>query len=140
LIVVAADGSAYGAGAQLLLCADLRVGGPDTRISFLGAKSGLALGTWRLPHLVGAGRAGELSLTGRPIGAAEALAAGLLDRVAEDADAEALSLATELSRAPDGVAGRVKTLLRGDDRSAERLERERLANSGHGVDRSVISR
>src|SRR5258707_2757374 len=89
VLVVAVDGPARGAGAQLLLCADLRVGGPDTSISRLGARPGPPLRTRRLPQLVGAGRAGDLSLTGREIRAQEALSIGLLDRLGDDSRAEA---------------------------------------------------
>ncbi len=138
VLVVAVDGPARGAGAQLLLCADLRVGGPDTSISWLGARSGLALGTWRLPQLVGAGRAGDLSLTGREIRAQEALSIGLLDRLVDDAVAEATQIAAELGGAPDGVPAQIKELLRGED-SPVRLERERKANAAFRLDRTVVS-
>jgi 2-(1,2-epoxy-1,2-dihydrophenyl)acetyl-CoA isomerase len=137
ILVLAVDGAVRGAGAQLLLCADLRVGGPDTSISWLGARSGLALGTWRLPQLVGSGRASDLALTGREIRAQEALSIGLLDRLVDDADAEATQIAAELGRAPDGVAAQIKELLRGED-SAVRLECERTANAAHRLDRTVI--
>jgi enoyl-CoA hydratase/carnithine racemase len=137
VLVVAVDGAARGAGAQLLLCADLRVGGPDASISWLGARSGLALGTWRLPQLVGAGRASDLSLTGREIRAKEALSIGLLDRLADDALAEATGIAAALGGAPDGVPAQIKELIRGED-TAVRLGRERKANAARRLDRSVI--
>jgi len=137
VLIAAVDGAARGAGAQLLLCADLRIGGPDTSISWLGARSGLALGTWRLPQLVGAGRACDLSLTGREIRAEEARSIGLLDRLADEAEAEATQIAAELGGAPDGVPAQIKELLRED--TAARLERERRANRARRLDRTVIS-
>ena len=137
VLIAAVDGAARGAGAQLLLCADLRIGGPDTSISWLGARSGLALGTWRLPQLVGAGRACDLSLTGREIRAEEARSIGLLDRLADEAVAEATQIAAELGGAPDGVPAQIKELLRED--TAARLERERRANRARRLDRTVIS-
>ena len=137
VLIAAVDGAARGAGAQLLLCADLRIGGPDTSISWLGARSGLALGTWRLPQLVGAGRACDLSLTGREIRAEEARAIGLLDRLADEAVAEATQIAAELGGAPDGVPAQIKELLRED--TPARLERERRANRARRLDRTVIS-
>lgn len=137
VIVAAVDGAAFGAGAQLLLCADLRVGGRGTRISFLGARSGLALGTWRLPELVGVARATDLSLTGRELLAPEALAIGLLDRLVDDADAEATEIAATLAGSPAGLPAQVKALMR-HDHTAARLERERTVNSSHRLDRTVI--
>ena len=138
VVVVAVDGAARGAGAQLLLCADLRVGGSHASISWLGARSGLALGTWRLPQLVGAGRASDLVLTGRELAADEAHAIGLIDRLSDDAEATALEIATELAGAPDGVCAQIKALLRAHDPAAA-LERERVANTAQRLDRTVIT-
>ena len=60
------------------------------------------LGTVRLPRLVGHGRAMDLLLTGRPVGAAEALAMGLVNRVVPDGTAltAAVALARELTALP----------------------------------------
>ena len=59
------------------------------------------LGTVRLPRLVGHGRAMDLLLTGRPVGAAEA-AMGLVNRVVPDGTAltAAVALARELAALP----------------------------------------
>jgi enoyl-CoA hydratase/carnithine racemase len=138
ILIAAAGGAAVGAGAQLLLCADLRLGARDTAISFAGARSGLAIGTWRLPALVGAGRAADLSITGRTVRAEEGLAIGLLDRIAEDDPLEAaLGLGTETAEAGHDVLGRTKRLLAGGElvtairaeRAANRESRNRLAGS-----------
>src|SRR6266542_3105764 len=71
------------------------------------------LGTIRLPRLVGHGRAMDLILTGRAVGAAEALAMGLVDRVVADATARqaAVALAGSLAALPQAA-------LRGDRLSA----------------------
>lgn len=131
IVVAAADGAAVGAGAQLLLAADLRVVGPGARIGFAGAASGLAVGTWGLPGLVGWGRAMDLCLTGRTVDAAEALAIGLVDRIEDDPAAAAVSLAASLATAPQGVPARIKRLVRdGGGGPAERVERERAADAG----------
>jgi enoyl-CoA hydratase len=70
-------------------------------------------GTVRLPRLVGMGRALDLILTGRPVGAEEALAMGLVNRVVPKgaARAAAEALAAELAAFP-------QTCLRTDRRSA----------------------
>jgi enoyl-CoA hydratase/carnithine racemase len=56
------------------------------------------LGTVRLPRLVGHGRAMDLLLTGRPVGAAEALAMGLVNRVVPDGTALAAGFAAGQGR------------------------------------------
>ena len=60
------------------------------------------LGTVRLPRIVGHGRAMDLILTGRAVGAAEALAMGLVNRVVPDGEAltAALALARDLAALP----------------------------------------
>jgi 2-(1,2-epoxy-1,2-dihydrophenyl)acetyl-CoA isomerase len=67
-------------------------------------------GTYRLARLVGLGRATELVLSGRRVGAEEAIGLGLAERAVADAD-EALDVATQLAAAP-GAVKRVPRLLR----------------------------
>jgi enoyl-CoA hydratase len=79
-----------------------RLGHPEVRI---GAVAGWG-GTTRLARLVGRGLAAELLLTGRTIGAVEALAVGLVNRVVPGARLrdEAAALGDELaSLAPHAV-------------------------------------
>jgi enoyl-CoA hydratase len=59
-------------------------------------------GTVRLPRLVGLGRALDLILTGRPVGAAEALQMGLASRVVPDGTSRqaAEQLAREIATFP----------------------------------------
>ena len=59
-------------------------------------------GTVRLPRLIGMGHAMDMILTGRPVGAREALAMGLVNRVVANGTArqEAEKLAAELARLP----------------------------------------
>jgi enoyl-CoA hydratase len=63
------------------------------------------LGTVRLPRIVGHGRAMDLILTGRAVGAAEALAMGLVNRVVPDGQAlpAAVGLARELAALPQAA-------------------------------------
>jgi enoyl-CoA hydratase/carnithine racemase len=87
-VVAAVTGYALGGGLELALAADFRVAGESARLGqpeiLLGVIPG-AGGTQRLPRLIGPARAKDLVFTGRMVGAAEAQAIGLVDRVAPDA-------------------------------------------------------
>jgi enoyl-CoA hydratase/carnithine racemase len=86
--VAAVQGHAIGAGAQLALACDLRVVAEDAQLRLPEAALGLVpdlTGTSTLVQLVGYSRAVEICLTGRPVGAAEAVAIGLAN-VAVPAD------------------------------------------------------
>ena len=138
-IVAAVSGHAVGGGAQLALASDLRVGTPHTRIRLAGPGHGLAVGAWGLPSLVGRGRALDLCLTMRPVGADEALAMGLLDRIADDARAAAIEIATALAALDAAAVGRVKGIVRRAADLPALLEMERQGNqtwSGSLGDRS----
>ena len=88
-VVAAITGYALGGGLELALCADFRVAGEKSKVGqpeiLLGLIPG-AGGTQRLSRLVGPARAKDIVFTGRFLGAAEALAIGLVDRVVPDAD------------------------------------------------------
>jgi enoyl-CoA hydratase/carnithine racemase len=88
-VVAAITGYALGGGLELALCADFRVMGESARLGqpeiLLGVIPG-AGGTQRLPRLVGPARAKDIVYTGRFVGAAEALAIGLVDQVVPDAE------------------------------------------------------
>ena len=91
----------WGAGWKLAMACTLRVVGDGARLGLPEVKLGLlpgAGGTQRLPRLVGSARALDLLLTGRTVGAAEALATGLADRAGGPAaDAGAHELAADLA-------------------------------------------
>jgi enoyl-CoA hydratase/carnithine racemase len=86
-VIAAVTGYALGGGLEVALAADFRVAGESARLGqpeiLLGIIPG-AGGTQRLPRLVGPARAKDLVFTGRMIGAAEAHAIGLVDRVTPD--------------------------------------------------------
>jgi enoyl-CoA hydratase/carnithine racemase len=88
-VVAAITGYALGGGLELALCADFRVAGESARVGqpeiLLGIIPG-AGGTQRLPRLIGPARAKDIVYTGRFVGAQEALAIGLVDKVVPDAD------------------------------------------------------
>lgn len=101
--IAVVDGLALGGGLELAMACTMRVGGQGARLGLPEVKIGLipgAGGTQRLPRLVGRGRALDIMLTGRQVGATEALSIGLVDRLSDDdAVAEALALAGELATA-----------------------------------------
>ena len=76
-----------GGGLELALAGHYRVASADAQFGLPEVTLGLLPGgggTQRLPRLVGLGRAKDLILTGRSVNAPEALAIGLLDRVAPE--------------------------------------------------------
>jgi enoyl-CoA hydratase/carnithine racemase len=95
-VVAAITGYALGGGLELALCADFRVAGESARLGqpeiLLGIIPG-AGGTQRLPRLVGPARAKDIVYTGRFVGAAEALAIGLVDKVVPDQEVYQAALA-----------------------------------------------
>jgi len=95
--IAAVNGFALGGGLELALAADLRVASPKAKLGLPEVGLGLIPGyggTQRLARLIGQGRALDLIFTGRHVGAEEALAMGLVNRVAEDA----LQAAKEVGR------------------------------------------
>lgn len=89
--VAVLNGYALGGGLELALACTWRVALPAEEPVFglpevqLGVHPGFG-GTVRLPRLIGARKAMEMMLTGRPIAPAEALSAGLVDAVVTDGD------------------------------------------------------
>ncbi len=108
VVIAAIDGPAIGAGAQLAVAADLRIGSPRAMLRFAGPGHGLVVGGWGLPSLVGRGRALDLCLSMRDLAAEEAHAIGLLDRLADEPRAAAMELARQLARLDRSVAVRAK--------------------------------
>jgi enoyl-CoA hydratase len=103
--IAAISGFALAGGLELALWCDLRIVTEDSTFGYPERRWGVPLidgGTQRLPRIVGLGRALDLILTGRMIGAAEALAMGMVTEVvAPGAHLErALELAAGLARFP----------------------------------------
>ena len=105
MVVAAVHGYALGGGCELALACDLRFASTKARFGqpeiLLGIIPGGG-GTQRLARLVGPARAKDLILTGRQVGADEALAMGLVDRVVEPGELmdTALGYAAELAQGP----------------------------------------
>jgi enoyl-CoA hydratase/carnithine racemase len=85
------------------------------------------VGAWVLPDLVGRGRATELAMTGRWADAAEALALGLVNRVAAEPLRAAEELAAELAAGSAGSLARIK-MITATGGLLGRLHAERQAN------------
>lgn len=104
-VIAAIAGHALAGGLELALWCDLRVIEEDAVLRFANRRWGVPLldgGTVRLPRLIGLGRALDLVLTGRSIGAAEAERIGLANRVVATGTARAAAerLAQELAELP----------------------------------------
>jgi enoyl-CoA hydratase/carnithine racemase len=127
-IVVVLDGHAVGGGAQLAIAGDLRIAGPEAKIRIAGPRHGLAVAAWGLPSLVGRGRALDLCLTMRSVGAEEALAIGLVDRIEQDSSEAAVDLASTLTQLDPDAVGRVKRVVTGASGYLDALREERSGN------------
>jgi enoyl-CoA hydratase len=115
-VIAAMAGHAVAGGLELALWCDLRVVEEDTVMGVFCRRWGVPLidgGTVRLPRIVGLGRALDLVLTGRPVGAAEALQMGLASRVVQKGTCRAAAeqLAREIAAFPQAC-------MRADRRSA----------------------
>jgi enoyl-CoA hydratase len=115
-VIAAISGYAVAGGLELALWCDLRVMEEDAVLGVFCRRWGVPLidgGTVRLPRLIGLSRALDLILTGRAVGAEEALQMGLVNRVVPKG--EARHAAQELARQ---IAGFPQICLRGDRSSA----------------------
>ena len=116
-VIAAVNGIAAGAGAMLMLAADLRIFSDKARAAFLFVKVGLSgadMGAlYLLPRIVGLGKATELVYFGDTIDAQEAHRIGLANRVVpgESLMDEAYKLANRLKDGPLYALGVTKELL-----------------------------
>jgi enoyl-CoA hydratase len=104
-VIAAVEGWCVAGGLELAAWCDLRIAGAGARFGCLERRWGVPLvdgGTYRLPRIVGLGRALELILTGREFDAAEALTIGFVNRVVPSGSAlaEAVELAEQIAALP----------------------------------------
>jgi len=81
-VVAALHGTALGGGFELSMCCHYRVGIPSLKVGLPEVTLGILPGgggTQRLPRLVGAEKALDMMLTGKPIAASQAFQLGILD-------------------------------------------------------------
>jgi 2-oxoglutaroyl-CoA hydrolase len=91
-VIARLRGYALGVGLELALACDFRIAADDTELGLPEVKLGMipgSGGTQRLARLIGLGRAKDMVLRGRRIGAAEALAVGLVTEVVPVAELDA---------------------------------------------------
>lgn len=108
-VIAALHGEVFGGGLQVALGADLRIARPDARLSVMEVRWGLIpdmSASQTLRNLVRRDVALELAWTGRIVPGEEALALGLVTRLAEDPLAAAIELAETIAgHSPDAVRG-----------------------------------
>ncbi len=146
-VIAAVHGAAVGLGLQLALGADIRIAAPDATLGAYEIRWGLAPdsgGTQLLPQLVGADRAMELCVTGRPVTGVEALEYRLVTSLAEDPRHAAHELARSIAgRNPEAVRSVVRLIRMGTARlSQDGLVAERtemLANIGSPNQREAVA-
>jgi enoyl-CoA hydratase/carnithine racemase len=141
-VIAMLNGSAFGAGCELALAADIRVAAADVRLGIPAARMGLVYplpGMLRIVRRIGLSAAAEILLTGRAYPAPEAHALGMANHVVARAELESFiyALAAEIAaNAPLALKG-IKRLL---NRIGERLapggevaaEAERLVREAFG--------
>ncbi|MGE0578458.1 MAG: crotonase/enoyl-CoA hydratase family protein [Reyranella sp.] len=115
-VIAAVEGYAVAGGLELALWCDMRLASETAKFGVFCRRWGVPLidgGTVRLPRLIGHSRALDMILTGREVGAREALEWGLANRVVPGGRAldEAIALAEQLARFP-------QTCLRSDRQSS----------------------
>jgi len=132
--IAAIEGYALGGGLELALACDLRVGSRAARVGLPEATLGIypaAGGTFRLPRLIGVGRAKDLIFTGRILEAEEAYALGIFERLCEPG--HAVQTARELGHAiaanPALALQVAKTVLNSAARGGDPIGVERLGQA-----------
>jgi len=136
ITIAAVQGHAIGAGFQLALACDLRVVADDVAFAMRETSLGLVpdlAGTSPLVRAVGYARALEICVTGRFVGAQEAVAIGLATVAvpAQDLDGTARDLADAILQAPEAAVRELKPLLRNaiDASPTDQLKAEREAQA-----------
>ena len=121
LVIMAIHGTALGGGLELAMAGHYRIASKDAQVGQPEVNLGIipgAEGTQRLPRLAGVEKAIEICVSGKPLNAQDALAAGIIDAIVEgDLRSEAVSYANRISQcrraASQDSRARSKTELRG---------------------------
>ncbi|HST47107.1 enoyl-CoA hydratase-related protein [Jatrophihabitans sp.] len=115
-VIAAVNGTAAGAGASFSFACDFRIVAEEAKFLLAFANVGLSLdsgASWTLPRLIGAGRALELSLLGRPITAQQAQQYGLVTQLvpADQVLPTAQQLAAQLAAGPTLAYASIKSAI-----------------------------
>ena len=114
-VIAAIHGYCLGGGVQLAAACDVRVASSDAVLGLPAIDEGLfpGMAPYRLPRLLGKGRAASLILSGRRLSAQEAYAIGLVDHVvgAERFEEELAAIVDTYARAPRAAALATKRLI-----------------------------
>ncbi len=120
-VIAAINGIAAGGGCEIALACHLRIASHNARFSLPETRLGIIPGyggTQRLARQIGHGRAAEMMLAGKTLGAKEALETGLINRLTTISEllCEAEALAREISQlAPLAIRACLKALLAESD-------------------------
>jgi len=118
-VIAAVNGIAAGGGCELALAGHIRIASTNASFSLPETKLGIIPGyggTQRLARVIGSGRALEMMLSGKTVGAEEALQIGLVNRLtgADDLLVETESLANEVAQlAPLAIRACLKAVTQG---------------------------
>jgi enoyl-CoA hydratase/carnithine racemase len=114
-VIAAIHGHCLGGGVQLAAACDVRVAATDAALGLPAVDEGLfpGMAPYRLPRLVGKGRAASLILTGRQLEAEEACRIGLVDHVVEAGafEEQLAGVVDAYARAPRAAAAASKRLM-----------------------------
>lgn len=139
-VVAAMHGIALGGGLELGLAASARVGMAGLRLGLPEVNLGIlpgAGGTQRLPRLIGAEAALKMMMGGQQVGAQEALALGLLDKVVRD-PAGLMAVALALAEAPKMVGPRGEHDDPAHYAAAVAVARRQAARSGSAAKARIV--
>jgi enoyl-CoA hydratase/carnithine racemase len=134
-VIAAVNGWAVAAGLENALLADIRIAAEDAVFGALERRWNIVAGdgmTVRLPLVVGFAKAMELIITGRPVGAEEALRIGLANQVVPEGKAleRALELARQIAALPQGaIRSDKETMVRDVGRTYEEQLRQEAENT-----------
>ena len=134
-VIAAVNGWAVAAGLENALLADIRIVAENAVFGALERRWNIVAGdgmTVRLPLVVGYAEAMELIITGRPVGAEEALRIGLANQVVPEGKAleRALELARQIAALPQGaIRSDKETMVRNVGRTYEEQLRQEAENT-----------